>query len=190
MRRKIKNKLSAQESRKRKKEYVEGLEERVQCCTDTNNKLRERVDSLELENRSLLQQLRKLRAVVAQIYPSKLQAGTLLMVLSLSFSLLVFPWPPTPEYPPSSHSVTGTPGYSTGGGAYIPSLPTVHSRSLLFTETDQFGNIIDPDTGLIVSEYGGLTPKPPYPWSLQTPAFLSTYETNSQKPFIDRTRNL
>jgi hypothetical protein len=53
------------------------------------------------------------------------------------------------------------------------SLTAVHSRTLLFTETDEFGNIIDPDSGVVVSEHGGLTPKPPYPWSLQTPAFLS-----------------
>lgn len=51
---------------------------------------------------------------------------------------------------------------------------TVHSRTLLFTETDEFGNIIDPETGVIVSEYGGNTPRPPYPWSLQTPAFFYT----------------
>jgi hypothetical protein len=105
--RKIKNKLSAQESRKRKKEYVEGLEERVQCCTATNNRLRQRVDSLETENKSLLQQLQQLRSMVARIHPTKLQAGTLVMVLSLSFSLLVFPWPRPPGPTPSSHSVIG-----------------------------------------------------------------------------------
>lgn len=126
MQRKIKNKLSAQESRKRKKKYVEGLEERVQCCTETNNQLRKRVDSLELENQSLLQQLKKLRAVVAQIYPSKLQAGTLLMILSLSFSLLVFPWPHTPEYPPSSHSVTGE-AILAAAVCYVSVVHSLHS---------------------------------------------------------------
>ena len=107
MQRKIKNKVSAQESRRRKKEYVEGLEERVQRCTDTNQQLKGRVGSLESDNRSLMEQLRKLRSVVAQIYPSKLQAGTILMVLSLSFSLLLFPWPRPLGHAPSSHSVTG-----------------------------------------------------------------------------------
>lgn len=103
MRRKIKNKLSAQDSRKRKKEYVDGLEERVQYCTETNKKLKRRVDSLETDNKSLVQQLAKLHSIVAQIYPSKIQAGTLIMVLSLSFW---FVWPnPTPV--PSLHTVTG-----------------------------------------------------------------------------------
>lgn len=88
---------------------MEGLEERVQCCTNTNNRLRERVDNLETENKSLLEQLKKLRSLVAHIYPSKLQAGTILMVLSLCFSLTVFPWPhtSTPAYSSSYHSVTG-----------------------------------------------------------------------------------
>ena len=59
-----------------------------------------------------------------------------------------------------------------------PPPPAVHSRTLLFTETDEFGNIIDPETGRIVSEHGGLSPTPPYPWSLQTPAFLAAFSAS------------
>ena len=51
MRRKIKNKLSAAESRKRKKNYVEGLEERVEKCTKMNRSLQYKVTNLEKENR-------------------------------------------------------------------------------------------------------------------------------------------
>ncbi|CAI8013235.1 Cyclic AMP-responsive element-binding protein 3-like protein 3 [Geodia barretti] len=152
VRRKIKNKLSAQESRRKKKEYVEGLEERVDTCTHTNTQLRQRVKTLEGQNKTLLQQLQRLQAVVAGLCPSKLQAGSLLMVLSLSFTLLIWPRPTTT--PTSSYSVS------------------VHSRSLLFMETDDFGNLIDPESGAVVSEQGGLSPKPPYPWTHQTPAFL------------------
>lgn len=46
------------------------------------------------------------------------------------------------------------------------------TRSLLFTETDQFGNVVDPDTGQIISIAGGHTPFPLPPWSDQTPAIL------------------
>lgn len=56
IRRKIKNKLSAADSRRRKKNYVEGLEHRVEKCTSLNRKLQHRVDSLENENRYLYMQ--------------------------------------------------------------------------------------------------------------------------------------
>ena len=51
VRRKIRNKASAQNSRKRKKEYVDGLEHRVQMCTRQNLELQKKMDKLEKENR-------------------------------------------------------------------------------------------------------------------------------------------
>ena len=45
------------------------------------------------------------------------------------------------------------------------------SRALLFTETDEFGNVIDPDSGYIISKAGGQSPNFPPPWVYQTPAF-------------------
>ena len=92
VRRKIKNKVSAQESRKRKKEYVDGLEKRVEHCTTVNRKLQRKVSTLETENRSLLAQLRKLQAMVSEYNPSRMQAGSLLLVVILSFSLFFAPW--------------------------------------------------------------------------------------------------
>ena len=109
VRRKIKNKLSAQESRKRKKEYVEGLEERVERSTQLNQQLSEKVGLLQSENKSLLQQVQRLQAVVAKLYPTKLQAGTLLMVLGLSFSLIYMPWLRHPGTSVSPHTVTSEP---------------------------------------------------------------------------------
>ena len=91
IRRKVKNKISAQVSRKRKKEYVEGLEERVKKCTDNNRKLHTQVSSLNSENKSLLSQLRRLQAVVKQYNPSRFQAGSVLLVVVLSFSLFAVP---------------------------------------------------------------------------------------------------
>ena len=92
--RKIKNKVSAQESRKRKKEYVEGLEDRVKLSTQRNQELTKEVDNLRTENRSLAKQLRELQELVAGFFPSKVKvgtAGTMLMVVVLSFSLFVLP---------------------------------------------------------------------------------------------------
>lgn len=60
-------------------------------CTQTNRQLQKRVESLESENRSLLSQLRKLQSLVTQYHPSRLQAGTLVMVVVLSFSFFFMP---------------------------------------------------------------------------------------------------
>ena len=50
MRRKIRNKASAQESRRKKKEYVDGLEQRVSMCTKQNRELQKKVEKLESDN--------------------------------------------------------------------------------------------------------------------------------------------
>lgn len=91
VRRKIKNKQSAQESRRKKKDYVEGLEERVKACTELNHNLSKKVVNLEKQNKSLLDQLKELQALVASTHPTKAQAGTCLMVLFLAFGLVLFP---------------------------------------------------------------------------------------------------
>ncbi|KFP47748.1 Cyclic AMP-responsive element-binding protein 3-like 1, partial [Cathartes aura] len=51
VRRKIKNKISAQESRRKKKEYVECLEKKVETYTTENNELWKKVETLENANR-------------------------------------------------------------------------------------------------------------------------------------------
>jgi len=106
--RKIKNKISAQESRKRKKEYIEGLEDRVKLSTQKNQQLTKEVDKLRSENKSLAKQLKELQELVASFFPSKLQAGTagtMLMVVVLSFALFMLP--PTQENP-SYNAANGT----------------------------------------------------------------------------------
>ncbi|XP_048579003.1 cyclic AMP-responsive element-binding protein 3-like protein 1 [Nematostella vectensis] len=61
IRRKIKNKLSAQESRRKKKEYVETLEKRLESFILENNTLRDRVSSLDNTIKGLLTELQGLR---------------------------------------------------------------------------------------------------------------------------------
>lgn len=65
VRRKIKNKISAQESRRKKKEYMEALEKKVDSYASENNGLKKKVNSLEVANRSLIIQVQKLQALVA-----------------------------------------------------------------------------------------------------------------------------
>jgi len=91
VRRKIRNKASAQESRKKKKEYVDGLEHRVSLCTKQNRDLQKKVNQLENTNQSLLSQLKKLQNLVSKTTSKTAQAGTCVMVLLMSFALLVAP---------------------------------------------------------------------------------------------------
>ncbi|XP_065714466.2 cyclic AMP-responsive element-binding protein 3-like protein 3 isoform X1 [Patagioenas fasciata] len=91
IRRKIRNKQSAQESRKKKKEYIDGLESRMSACTAQNEELQRKVLHLEKQNSSLLEQLKKLQALVVQSSNKAAQTGTCIMVLLLSFALIVFP---------------------------------------------------------------------------------------------------
>ncbi|XP_030074402.1 cyclic AMP-responsive element-binding protein 3-like protein 3 isoform X2 [Microcaecilia unicolor] len=91
VRRKIRNKQSAQESRKKKKEYIDGLETRMSTCTAQNHELHRKVMQLEKQNSSLLEQLKKLQNLVVQSTNKTAQAGTCIAVVLLSFALIIFP---------------------------------------------------------------------------------------------------
>uniref|UniRef100_A0A3P8Z489 BZIP domain-containing protein n=1 Tax=Esox lucius TaxID=8010 RepID=A0A3P8Z489_ESOLU len=91
VRRKIKNKISAQESRRKKKEYVECLEKKVENYTSENTDLWKKVETLENANRTLLQQLQKLQALVTGKVPqsckmASTQTGTCLMSAPVAYS--------------------------------------------------------------------------------------------------------
>lgn len=91
VRRKIRNKRAAQESRKKKKVYVVGLESRVLKYTAQNQELQNKVQRLEEQNLSLLDQLRKLQAMVIGIANKTSSSSTCVLVLVFSFCLLLGP---------------------------------------------------------------------------------------------------
>ncbi|XP_058379476.1 cyclic AMP-responsive element-binding protein 3 isoform X1 [Diceros bicornis minor] len=91
VRRKIRNKKSAQESRRKKKVYVGGLENRVLKYTAQNLELQNRVQLLEEQNLSLLDQLRRLQAMMIQISNKTSSSSTCVLVLLFSFCLLLVP---------------------------------------------------------------------------------------------------
>ncbi|XP_034833266.1 uncharacterized protein [Maniola hyperantus] len=94
IRRKIRNKISAQDSRKRKKEYVDGLEDRVKQCTAENQTLIRRIKILQSQNQSLTQQLKRLQNVLTGVTSGssgKAQPATCLLVLLLSVALVALP---------------------------------------------------------------------------------------------------
>ncbi|CAH2049245.1 unnamed protein product, partial [Iphiclides podalirius] len=95
IRRKIRNKISAQDSRKRKKEYVDGLEDRVKQCTAENQTLMRRIKILQSQNQTLSAQLKRLQSVLTGVTngPSgkSAQPATCLLVLLMSVALVALP---------------------------------------------------------------------------------------------------
>ena len=45
--------MSAQDSRRRKKEYMDNMEERVKQCTEEKEDLQRKIDQLETQNKTL-----------------------------------------------------------------------------------------------------------------------------------------
>ncbi|KAM4877558.1 cyclic AMP-responsive element-binding protein 3 [Thomomys bottae] len=91
VRRKIRNKKSAQESRRKKKVYVGGLESRVLKYTAQNQELQNKVQRLEEQNLSLLDQLRKLQAMLIEISNKTSSTSSCVLVLLFSFCLFFVP---------------------------------------------------------------------------------------------------
>ncbi|XP_033913417.3 cyclic AMP-responsive element-binding protein 3-like protein 1 isoform X2 [Acipenser ruthenus] len=153
VRRKIKNKISAQESRRKKKEYVECLEKKVETYTSENNELWKKVETLETANRTLLQQLQKLQTLVTGKVPrsckiASTQTGTCLMVVVLCFVLVLGSFMPSiPEFSSVSQTVESTPLSSSD--AYTSS--QIRSRSLLFY--DEGASLEDRYSSFLAMEY-------------------------------------
>lgn len=91
VRRKIRNKQSAQDSRRRKKEYIDGLESRVAACSAQNKELQRTVEQLEKHNMSLFAQLRKLQSLVKQTASKAAQTSTCIVILLFSLTLIICP---------------------------------------------------------------------------------------------------
>lgn len=91
IRRKIRNKISAQDSRKRKKEYVDGLEDRVKRGSEENKNLLQKVRALQRQNRTLIAHVNKLQALIKKSTSSKATPSTCLMVVLLSALLVSLP---------------------------------------------------------------------------------------------------
>ncbi|XP_041360350.1 uncharacterized protein LOC121376518 [Gigantopelta aegis] len=156
VRRKIRNKVSAKESRKRKMTYVDGLEHRVKMCTTENSQLQKKVHALETQNVTLITQLKKLQAMVTS--KSNKPAHTTVAVLLLSFALLVFP-----SFNPfsSNSSLPSDPKQLVMPGK---------SRSLLYSPESHSKDVEDPY---------GLSVKQDPPWQPQISPVLTAPDKRS-----------
>lgn len=140
IRRKIKNKISAQESRRKKKEYMDALEKKVETCSNENNELRRKVETLECTNKSLLQQLQSLQAAVTGKVPKSCrvagtQTSSCLMVVMLCFALFLGSFYPSGLSPCSTIAESG---HSSKQPSVKESYAaTVKSRNLLSTFDDE-----------------------------------------------------
>lgn len=159
VRRKIKNKISAQESRRKKKEYVECLEKKVESYTSENSDLWRKVENLETTNRSLAQQLQKLQALVSgKVVPrsckmASTQTGTCLMMMALCFVLVLGSLSPCLSplsflAHSSSSSSSSTPALPSGD---LYTTSQVRSRNLLF-----YNEGAPLEESSVTSEAGGL----------------------------------
>ncbi|XP_072249555.1 cyclic AMP-responsive element-binding protein 3-like protein 4 [Leuresthes tenuis] len=91
VRRKIRNKQSAQDSRRRRKEYIDGLESRAAACSAQNKELQRTVEQLEKHNMSLLAQLRQLQSLITQTVSKGAQTSTCLLIILVSLGLIILP---------------------------------------------------------------------------------------------------
>jgi len=97
-RRKIKNKISAQESRRRKRDYVSNLEERLSNYSQENSQLKKELEKEQADKKSLLCQLRELQQVVNQRFQGKnvktatTQTSAAVMVVLLCMTIFKGSW--------------------------------------------------------------------------------------------------
>lgn len=102
--RKIKNKVSAQESRRKKKDYIDNLEKRLEASNQENTSLKKKVEKLEHGNRVLMSQIEQLKRAVQSV---SAQTSTYVMVFVLFFAVFLGAWSPLASlsFSPGSSSV-------------------------------------------------------------------------------------
>ncbi|RWS25064.1 cyclic AMP-responsive element-binding protein 3-like protein 3 [Leptotrombidium deliense] len=91
IRRKIRNKKSAQCSRQRKKEYLDELEKKFEKCSSDNHILRKENLRLKKANESLMIKLKRL-LILSGVSNGQTSFKTSFFVLILSFMFIVFPF--------------------------------------------------------------------------------------------------
>ena len=161
IRRKIRNKISAQDSRKRKKEYVDGLEDRVKQCTEENMSLLKRIKALQSQNQSLAGQLKRLQALIQKGNKSA-QPATCLMVLLLSLALVALPNLRSPSNN-NNNDLTQKQEQSEKTSLAGRSRTLLYTKQLMDEELQQYGEeLLQEVEGLLDHDYSPVMQMPLY----------------------------
>ncbi|XP_038049236.1 cyclic AMP-responsive element-binding protein 3-like protein 2 isoform X2 [Patiria miniata] len=187
IRRKIKNKISAQESRRKKKEYVEALERKMETYTQENSDLKRKLQSMESTNRTLAAQLQKLQSIVNKVTKplkaNSTQSGTCLMVLVLCFAVFLGGWSPQSLFGNSNLPKMPTPP----GPQYGP-LPSSYYASMHYHDNQKKEAKIAGQSGAPYGpEYHSAYYGPYVSASVRSSRMLYSYDENEpdQKPTKD-----
>ncbi|KAK5861663.1 hypothetical protein PBY51_017121 [Eleginops maclovinus] len=154
VRRKIRNKQSAQDSRRRRKDYIDGLESRAVACSVQNKELQRTVDQLEKRNMSLLAHLQQLQSLIKHTVSRGAQTSTCLLIILVSLGLIILP-----SFSPFSRNPSADDDYRPTG---------VISRNIL-TEHPADGPAVQSDPPSAPSEPGEPAAPPDGPALLQQP---------------------
>lgn len=162
IRRKIRNKISAQDSRKRKKEYVDGLEDRVKQCTEENISLLKRIKALQSQNQSLAGQLKRLQALIQKGNKSA-QPATCLMVLLLSLALVALPNTLRSHSNNTSNDLAQKQEQSEKASLAGRSRTLLYTKQLMDEELQQYGEeLLQEVEGLLDHDYSPVMQMPLY----------------------------
>ncbi|KAG7158493.1 Cyclic AMP response element-binding protein A-like [Homarus americanus] len=82
IRRKIKNKISAQESRRKKKDYMDALERKVEKLNTENIDCKRRIEVLQNSNSQLMLELQRLQNVVEQEEKFRIRSSPIATLLA------------------------------------------------------------------------------------------------------------
>ncbi|XP_071552937.1 cyclic AMP response element-binding protein A-like isoform X2 [Panulirus ornatus] len=82
IRRKIKNKISAQESRRKKKDYMDALERKVEKLSNENTDCKRRIEVLQNSNSQLMLELKRLQNMVEQDEKYRIRSSPIATLLS------------------------------------------------------------------------------------------------------------
>lgn len=82
IRRKIKNKISAQESRRKKKEYMDALERKVEKLSSENMESKRRIEILQASNSQLMLEVQRLQSMIEIDEKTRIRSTPLATLLS------------------------------------------------------------------------------------------------------------